>query len=157
DAKPAVPTMLNPFIVAFQPANAVASKPAAVSYPNTLNTPPGTSMTMMTLDPTRGRMLPYGTATVSPGGSQIIPDLNPSIPRTRSGIINFDWHGAMPPPPPPQTSDSPPPTSPSPGSGGCGGDQGGDDGGGGGGCSHGAPSCDCVPPTAGSNPVDLTS
>src|SRR5205807_1923873 len=32
DQKPPVPTMLNVFIVAFQPANAKASKPAAVFY-----------------------------------------------------------------------------------------------------------------------------
>ena len=49
--KPPVPTMLSAFIVAFQPANAVASQPAAVFYPNTLNTAPGDNMTLMTLDP----------------------------------------------------------------------------------------------------------
>ena len=98
DAKPPVPTMLSAFIVAFQPANAVASKPAAVFYPNTLNTPPGVNMTLMTLDPTRGRMIPYGTATVSPGGSQIVPDPDPAFPGHRYGIVNFDWHGPMPPP-----------------------------------------------------------
>ena len=50
------------FIVAFQPANSVASQAIAVSYPNTLNTAPGTSMPLMTLNPTLGRMVPYGTA-----------------------------------------------------------------------------------------------
>jgi RHS repeat-associated protein len=106
DAKPPVPTMVTSFIVAFQPANTVASKPAAVFYPNTLNTPPGTSVALMTLDPTRGRMLPYGTATVSTDGTQIIPDPNPSIPGTRYGIVNFDWHGS---PGPPGTGLNPPP------------------------------------------------
>src|SRR5262245_19099870 len=102
--------MLSAFIVAFQPANAVASKPAAVFYPNTLNTPRGSSMTMMTLDPTRGRMLPYGTATVSADGKQIVPDLNPSVPGTRYGIVNFDWHGPMPAPP--ESPADPPPDGP---------------------------------------------
>jgi hypothetical protein len=113
DAKPPVPTMFNSFIVAFQPANAVASKPAAVFYPNTLNTHPGVNMPLLTLDPTRGRMLPYGTATVSANGRQIVPDLNPSLPGTRYGIVNFDWHGAMPPPPP-EPPDNPPVNPPCP-------------------------------------------
>ena len=112
DAKPPVPTMLSAFIVAFQPANAVASKPAAVFYPNTLNTDPGINMTLMTLDPTRGRMVPYGTATVSVNGKQIVPDLNPSMPGTRYGIVHFDWHGPMPPPPP--TPPDRPPVNPPP-------------------------------------------
>jgi RHS repeat-associated protein len=138
DAKPPVPTMVSAFIVAFQPANAVASQPAAVFYPNTLNTPPGTNMTLMTLDPTRGRMVPYGTATVSSGGSQIVPDLDPEMPGHRYGIVNFDWHGPMPPPPPPPTPDSPNPDDPSP-------DQ----------CVPGV--CCEPPPMCGANPVDLSS
>src|SRR5207247_1609016 len=85
---------------AFQPANSVASQPVAVYYPNTLNTAPGTNMTMMTLDPTRGRMVPYGTGTVSADGVQIVPDLDPAFPGKRYGIVNFDWHGPMPPGPP---------------------------------------------------------
>ncbi len=143
DAKPPVPTMLSAFIVAFQPANAVASQPAAVFYPNTLNTPPGTNMTLMTLDPTRGRMVPYGTATVSPGGSQIVPDLDPAVAGHRYGIVNFDWHGPMPPPViPPPVSDPPNPINPGPGAGGP--------------CPPGC--CDCEKPAvAGANPVDLSS
>ena len=86
--------------VAFQPANSKASAPVAVYYPNTINTPPGTSMTLMTLDPTRGQMVPYGTGTVSNDGTQIVPDLDPAYPGKRYGLINFDWHGQMPPPPP---------------------------------------------------------
>jgi RHS repeat-associated protein len=112
DAKPPVPTMLSAFIVAFQPANAVASKPAAVFYPNTLSTDPGVNMTLMTLDPTLGRMVPYGTATVSLNGKQIVPDFNPSVPGTRYGIVHFDWHGPMPPPPP--TPPERPPINPPP-------------------------------------------
>ena len=43
--------MTMPFIVAFQPANAVASQPVAVDFPNTLNMGAGTHTTLMTLDP----------------------------------------------------------------------------------------------------------
>ena len=80
DDKPPVPTMLLVFIVAFQPANAHASQPVAVYYPNTLQTQPGVNMPLMTLDPTRGAMVPYGTATVAPDGKQIVPDLDPAFP-----------------------------------------------------------------------------
>lgn len=97
DYKPPVPTMVSVFIVAFQPANAVASQPVAVYYPNTLNTAPGVNMTMMTLDPTRGQMVPYGTGTVSADGVQVVPDFDPAFPGRRYGIVNFDWHGPMPP------------------------------------------------------------
>lgn len=128
DQKPTVPTMLSAFIVAFQPANVVASRPAAVSYPNTLNTPPGSNMTLMTLDPTLGRMVPYGTGTVSLDGTQIVPDGDPAFPGARFGIVHFDWHGPMPQPPP-QTNPAPPGTrcpiphpaqSKGAGNGGCG-------------------------------------
>jgi RHS repeat-associated protein len=101
DVKPPVPTMVMVFIVAFQPANATASQPVAVYYPNTINTAPGVTMTLMTLDPTRGTMVPYGTATVSADGTQIVPDPNPAFPGKRYGIVHFDWHSPMPPPPPP--------------------------------------------------------
>jgi hypothetical protein len=118
DAKPPVPTMLLVFIVAFQPANAKASQPVAVYYPNTIQSPPGTNMPMLTLDPTRGAMIPYGTGTVSSDGGQIVPDLDPGFPGKRYGIVNFDWHGPMPPPPsrdpPPDACPiTPPPAGPS--------------------------------------------
>jgi RHS repeat-associated protein len=100
DAKPPVPTMLSAFIVAFQPANVNTNQPVAVYYPNTVSTPPGVNMTLMTLDPTRGAMVPYGTGTVSGDGTQIIPDFDPSFAGHRYGIVHFDWHGPMPPPPP---------------------------------------------------------
>jgi len=52
DAKPFQPTMLAAFFVSFQPAGTSASQPAAVSFPNTLNTAPGTtSIPLMALDP----------------------------------------------------------------------------------------------------------
>ncbi len=94
DQMPPNTTTVDPFIVAFQPANARASQPVAVSFPNLLNTPPGTpAVTLTTLDPTQGVMVNYGTGTVSPDGLQIIPDLNPATPGQRFGLVHFDWHG----------------------------------------------------------------
>jgi hypothetical protein len=89
------PDMNNvmPFIVAFQPPNAVASQPVAVSFPNLLNTPPGTNLTLMTLDPTKGVMVNYGTGTVSADGTQVIPNVDPDHPGHSYGLVHFDWHG----------------------------------------------------------------
>lgn len=140
DLKPSVPTMVSAFIVAFQPANAKASQPVAVFYPNTIFTAPGTSMTMMTLDPTRGRMVPYGTGRVSANGLSIVPDLDPAYPGKRYGIVDFDWHGPMPPPP--NNND------PGPGGNGTGDTTGGCSGGGGDPCGGN--------PGAG-DPVDIQS
>jgi RHS repeat-associated protein len=92
--------MLTPFIVAFQPANAVSSQPVAVNFPNPLNVAPGTTATFMTLDPTHGYMVPYGTGTVSSDGTQFIADLDPAHSGHRYGLVHFDWHGPAPPPPP---------------------------------------------------------
>jgi hypothetical protein len=59
EAMPATNAGVMAFIVAFQPANVTASQPVAVYFPNTLNVAPGTaSIPLMTLDPTRGRMVP---------------------------------------------------------------------------------------------------
>ncbi len=102
--------MLMPFIVAFQPANAMSNQPVAVNFPNTLNTPPGVHMTLMTLDPTRGFMVPYGTGTVSGDGMRITPDADPAFPGHAYGLVHFDWHGPTPP--------APPGNNPSPGGGG---------------------------------------
>src|SRR5207253_2340226 len=98
DAIPLTTASVNAFIVAFQPANTTASKAIAVYFPNTLNTPPGTNMPLMTLDPTRGRMVPYGTGTVSNDGTTIIPDIDPAsgAAQRRFGIVHFDWHGPVP-------------------------------------------------------------
>jgi RHS repeat-associated protein len=85
--------LLTPFIVAFQPANAVASQPVSVNFPNTLSTSPGTSVTLMTLDPTRGYMVPYGTATVSGDGTKFIADADPAHAGHNYGLVHFDWHG----------------------------------------------------------------
>ncbi|HEX3742728.1 MAG TPA: RHS repeat-associated core domain-containing protein [Bryobacteraceae bacterium] len=99
DLKPPVPTMINIFIVAFQPANVTANQPVAVYYPNPLQTAPGTSMPLLTLDPTKGSMVPYGTGVVSADGVTIVPDFDPNSQGHRYGIVHFDWHGPMPPPP----------------------------------------------------------
>jgi len=113
DAIPLTTASVNAFIVAFQPANTTASKAVAVYFPNTLNTPPGTNVPLTTLDPTRGRMVPYGTGTVSSDGTTIIPDIDPTTgsAQHRYGIVHFDWHGpAVVPPPtvnPTCASDSP--------------------------------------------------
>jgi PKD repeat protein len=79
DAKPPNPQMMMVFIVAFQPANAEASQPVAVYFPNTINTPPGINMVLMTLDPTKGQMAPYGTGTVPRTGRRSSRMLIPCI------------------------------------------------------------------------------
>jgi RHS repeat-associated protein len=127
--------MVMPFIVAFQPANATASQPVAVDFPNLLNIPPGGSATLMTLDPTHGYMVSYGTGSVSPDASRIVPDADPGFPGHLYGLVHFDWHGPTAPPPPP--------TGPGPcGSTCCAGGAGGAGGGGG---------------PEGGDPVDLSS
>jgi RHS repeat-associated protein len=100
DQMPPSNSGVMPFIVAFQPANTVASQPVAVTFPNLLNTLPGTQMDLNTLDPTKGVMVMYGTGTVSTNGAQIVPDPDPAHPGHRYGLVHFDWHGPMPPPPP---------------------------------------------------------
>lgn len=94
DEMPLDPNNVMPFIVAFQPANTVASQPVAVFFPNRLNTPPGTAVELSTLDPTKGVMVIYGTGVVSEDGTQIIPDFDPANPGKRFGLVHFDWHGA---------------------------------------------------------------
>ena len=102
DVMPATTAGVAAFIVAFQPAEANSNKAVAVWFPNTLNTPPGTDVPLMTLDPTKGRMVPYGTGTVSSDGTTIIPDIDPSTGALnhRYGLVHFDWHGPVPPGPP---------------------------------------------------------
>lgn len=100
DEMPMNNTSVGAFIVAFQPANTTASQPVAVTFPNTLNTPPGVQMALNTLNPTLGVMVQYGTGTVNSNGTQIVPDLDPNHPGHRYGLVHFDWHGPQPPPPP---------------------------------------------------------
>ncbi len=99
DEMPLGNSTVMPFIVAFQPANSVASQPVAVTFPNTLNTPPGVNVELDTLNPTIGMMVRYGTGTVSGDGTQIIPDLDPAHPSHQYGLVHFDWHGQQTQPP----------------------------------------------------------
>ena len=100
DQMPPSTTTIDPFIVAFQPANATASQPVAVFFPNLTNTPPGTNVALSTLDPTLGVMVTYGTGTIADDGTQVIPDSDPANPGRRYGLVNFDWHGPVVPPNP---------------------------------------------------------
>jgi RHS repeat-associated protein len=112
--KMATSGLVMPFIVAFQPANAFSSQSVAVDFPNKLNMPPGGTATLMTLDPTRGYMVPYGTGTVTSDGTRIVPDPDPANPGHAYGLIHFDWHGPAAPPPP-SVNPSPDPNGPSAG------------------------------------------
>ncbi|HEX3747123.1 MAG TPA: RHS repeat-associated core domain-containing protein [Bryobacteraceae bacterium] len=109
DVKPQVTTMMMAQIVAFQPENSTASQPIAVYYPNALNTPPHTDSALITLDPERGTMVPYGTGTVSADGTQVIPDADPAHPPHLYGLVRPGWHFFAPPPPPLPPPPPPPP------------------------------------------------
>ena len=111
DVKAQVPTMMMALVVAFQPENSTASQPIAVYYPNALNTPPGTDAALLTLDPERGTMVPYGTGAVSADGTQVIPDPDPSHPGHLYGLVRPGWHFFAPPPPPTPPPPPPPPNS----------------------------------------------
>jgi RHS repeat-associated protein len=95
DTMPPMPGEIMPFIVAFQPANATASQPVAVNFPNSVNTLPTTAVELSTLDPTKGVMVMYGTGVVSEDGAQVIPDFDPAYPGHRYGLVHFDWHGPV--------------------------------------------------------------
>ena len=69
DTMPQMQGGVMPFIVAFQPANTVSSQPVAVTFPNTLMTPPKMDVELSTLDPTKGYMVQYGTGMVTPNGT----------------------------------------------------------------------------------------
>ncbi len=114
-----IPTtgMLMPFIVAFQPANAMASQPVAVNFPNSLGVAPNSSVMFVTLDPTHGYMVPYGTGTVSSDGTEFVADADPNHPGHAYGLVHFDWHGPAVPPaaainPGPDGGNAPPPPTP---------------------------------------------
>jgi RHS repeat-associated protein len=109
DIKPPNPNMMGIFYVSFQPAGSTANLPVAVSFPNVSNTPPGTDMPLMDLDPTHGTMVPYGTGAVSADGTQVVPDPDPAHSGHLYGIVHFDWDAQMSPPPDKNTT----------GSGGC--------------------------------------
>lgn len=105
---PPDPSAIVPFIVGFQPARVRVSKPVAVYFPNVLRTPPGTPVSLTTLDPTRGIMVTYGTGVISADGRQVIPDFDPAWPGLRYGLDHLGWHGPIQPPPPPALSPAPP-------------------------------------------------
>ncbi|MGO9272426.1 MAG: RHS repeat-associated core domain-containing protein [Terriglobia bacterium] len=126
-------------------------------------------MTLMTLDPTRGFMVPYGTGTVSGDGMRIIADADPAHPGHAYGLVHFDWHGPTPPSPPGQNPNPGGPGDPGGGDGGGnggGGGSGGDGDGNGnnGGNPTGTPpggcnTCPCstpAPSTSG-DPIDIGS
>ena len=96
---PLPPDRVVAFLVAFQSANTTASQPLAVHFPNTVGTPPGTQVSLTTLDPQLGRMVIYGTGRISDDGLAIVPDFDPAHPGHRYGIVNFDWHGPVSPGP----------------------------------------------------------
>jgi RHS repeat-associated protein len=99
DFKAPSPVIMNAYLISYQPSGTYASQPAAVSYPNVLNVPIGTTnITLMTLDPAQGQMVVYGTGHVSNDGNQILPDPDPNHPGHAYGLVRFDWHGAMPAP-----------------------------------------------------------
>ncbi len=66
DVMPVTSASVAPFIVAFQPAETNATQEVAVSFPNTLNSPPGTDLPLMTLNPTLGVWCPTGRARCRP-------------------------------------------------------------------------------------------
>ena len=109
------PGTLRAYIIAFQPADTTTNQPVAVTFPNTLNTPPGVNMELDTLDPVVGELVKYGTGTVNGDGTSIVPDADPASPGHRFGITHFDWHGPM----------APGPNGNNPGGGGHGPDDGG--------------------------------
>jgi RHS repeat-associated protein len=93
------PGVIVPMLFSVQPGGAVPSIPTPVSFPNLLNTPPGTRMNLWTFDVSISEWRTYGTGTVSPDGTQILPDIDPATGRP-FGLRRFAWHFPAPPPPP---------------------------------------------------------
>jgi RHS repeat-associated protein len=98
DKMPPDPTQDPVFAMSIEPFNSSSSQPIAVSYPNRSNLPPGTAMPLSSLNPTLGMMVNYGTASVSPDGTQVVPDFDSTHPGHRFGISHFDWHFPEPAP-----------------------------------------------------------
>src|SRR5262249_13282060 len=93
------PGAVVPMLFSVQPGGAVPLPPVPVSLPNLVNTPPGTQMNLWTFDVSISQWRIYGTGTVSPDGTQIVPDIDPSTGRPY-GLRRFAWHFPDPPPPP---------------------------------------------------------
>ncbi len=96
---PASANDVIPFLVGFQPANTRVNQPVPIAFPNTAATPPGTQVPLTTLDPTQGIMVNYGTGTISPNGTQILPDSDSSNSGKNFGLTHLGWHGGRPPAP----------------------------------------------------------
>jgi RHS repeat-associated protein len=97
---PPNPTQDPVFAMSIEPFNSSSNQPVAVSFPNRSKLRPGTGMPLTSLNPTMGMMVNYGTASVSPNGSQVIPDYDSAHPGHRFGISHFDWHFPLPGPSP---------------------------------------------------------
>jgi RHS repeat-associated protein len=111
DFMPPDPTQSPVFAMSIEPDDSSSSLPIAITYPNRSNTPPGTDLPLTSLNPTMGMMVNYGTGSVSPNGTQIIPDSDPAHPGHLYGVSNFDWFFFLPPPPN-NTNPSPDPNCP---------------------------------------------
>jgi RHS repeat-associated protein len=107
DYMPPNPTEDPVFAMSIEPFNSSSSQPIAVTYPNRKNTLPGTDMPLTSLNPTLGMMVNYGTGSVSPDGTQVIPDPDPANPGHLYGITHFDWHFPLPQPSPNNPSPDP--------------------------------------------------
>ncbi len=84
-----------PRLLALQPDGTHVSQPMIVTFPNVMGLPPGTELSLLSLDPLKGMLAPYGTGKVSANGLQIIPDENPDDPGKQFGLTYLDWHGPL--------------------------------------------------------------
>jgi RHS repeat-associated protein len=91
------PGVVVPMLFSIQPGGAVPSLPVPVSFPNLLNTSPGTRMDLWTFDVSISAWRIYGTGTVSPDSKQVVPDTDPTTGRPY-GLRRFAWHFPAPPP-----------------------------------------------------------
>jgi hypothetical protein len=83
--------MQHTFDITIQaPGVATFSTPAAMTFPNVFNAPPGTKQDFLSFDHTTGRLVIEGTATVSADGKFVTTD-----PGT--GITHPGWHGLVAP------------------------------------------------------------
>lgn len=98
DYMPPNPTEDPWFAMSIEPYNSSSSQPIAVSYPNRTHATPGTDMPLTSLNPTMGMMVNYGTGSVSPDATQVVPDPDPANRGHLYGISHFDWHFPVPPP-----------------------------------------------------------
>ena len=94
------------------PGVAAFTTPLQITFPNTFNAAPGTTLNFLSFDHTTGRLVIEGTATVSADGLSVITDPG-------QGITKPGWHGLTPAttpvtttPPPPCPPAPPPPNDP---------------------------------------------